>query len=48
MLFTLAFPGKSMIARSAGMMTDLGIMSAMENAFSKQPKMPKTVGGLKQ
>jgi len=42
MLFTLAFPGKSMAARSVSMLTDLGIMKAMESAFSNSPKK---VGG---
>lgn len=41
MLFSLAFPGKSMVARSIGMMTDLGIMKALENAASKRKSIPK-------
>jgi hypothetical protein len=45
MLYTLAFPGKSMVTRGVSMMTDLGIMKAMENAFSSKKNK---VGGYKQ
>lgn len=46
MLYTLAFPGKSLVSRSASMLADAGIMSAMQKAFTRSPK-PKPVGGIK-